>query len=410
MRTKSPFRASLLTAALGLSACVTPGPAPQERAALPPIRRVPAAEWPVVQDDLDAASLARAAENDLAYLRGLGDKTFSVGDSTINTQQLIESAGALLRARRETATPEELTARLKAEFDLFRVVGSTPGGGAFFTAYYQPVVAASPVRTARFAYPLYRRPPDMVSVDLEAFDAKFRGETLSARVDAGGRVVPYFDRRAIDVAKALEGKKLEVVWLENQFDRLDLHIQGGGLLQFPDGRLMIAKYAATNGLPYKSAGMALVGSGAMKREDVNKETLKKYLTEHPEGEAWILSQNPRYAFFDVSEAPADGEPFGTIQRPVTAGRSLAVDPKFTALGAAAFVVLPMPQADAEGKLLGRSRTARLAFLQDTGGAILGPGRVDLYLGHGAQAKTEAASVWNAGELYLLIKKFPPRQR
>jgi membrane-bound lytic murein transglycosylase A len=156
--------------------------------------------------------------------------------------------------------------------------------------------------------------------------------------------------------------------------------------------------------------MALVGSGAMKREDVNKESLKKYLAEHPEGEGWILSQNPRYAFFDVAEAPADGEPFGTIQEPLTAGRSLAVDPKFAALGTAAYVMLPMAQANSDGQLLGKSQTARLAFCQDTGGAIQGPGRVDLYLGHGPQAKTEASNVWDAGDLYLLIKKFPPRLR
>ena len=148
----------------------------------------------------------------------------------------------------------------------------------------------------------------------------------------------------------------------------------------------------------------------MKREDVNKETLKKYLADHPEGEGWILSQNPRYAFFDVAEAPADGEPFGAVREPLTAGRSLAVDPKFSALGAAAFVALPMAQANSDGRPLGKSPTSRLAFCQDTGGAIRGPGRVDLYLGHGPQAKTEASHVLDAGELYLLIKKFPPRQR
>lgn len=408
MNGKSLVRLSAVALALALSACVTPRPAP-ERAELPPVRRVPAAEWPALRDDLDAASLTKASVSDLAYLKGLGEKAFVVADSTYNTQQLIDSVEALTRVRAEAKTPEELTARLKAEFDLFHVVGSTVGGGAFFSAYYQPILPASPVKTARFAYPLYHRPPDMVTINLEAFNPKYKGESLTARIE-NGQVVPYFDRRDIDVTKVLDGKKLEAVWLDNQFDRLDLHVQGGGLLQFPDGRLMIAKYAATNGLPYKSAGMAVVGSGAMKREDVTKATLKKYLDDHPEGVGWLLSQNPRYAFFDVSEAPADGDPFGTIQQPLTAGRSLAVDPRYAPLGVPAFVVLPMAQATEDGKLLGRSSSSRFAFCQDTGGAIVGPGRVDLFLGHGPQAKAESANIWTAGDLYLLIKKFPPRGR
>ncbi len=399
--------AFVLPTALAMSACITPSPI-VERVAPPPVRRVPAKEWPALRDDLDAASLSRAVEKDLAYLKGLGDKGFVVADSTFNTQQVIESVEALLRARQETKTPEEFVARLQIEFDLFRVAGTT-GPGAFFSSYYQPVLPASPVRTARFAFPLYGRPPDLVNIDLEAFNPKYKGDSLTARIE-GGKVVPYFDRRTIDVAKALEGKKLERAWLENQFDRLDLHIQGGGLLQFPDGRLMIAKYAGNNALPYKSAGMALVGSGAMRREDVNKETLKKYLAEHPEGESWILSQNPRYVFFDIGEAPADGEPFGTIQQALTPGRSLAVDPRATALGLPAFISFSMAQADEQGRVLGKSKTSRLAFTQDTGGAILGPGRVDLYLGHGPQAKAEAARVWDEGELYLLLKKFPARTR
>jgi membrane-bound lytic murein transglycosylase A len=399
-------------AALVLASCVTAPPIVSPRAVpAPAVRRVPPADWPPIQDDLDADSLARAAEHDAVYLNGLGDRTFDLGGTTVGARQLAETAAAAVRARRETRTPEEFAARLKAEFVLFKVSGSTSWpGGAFFSAYYQPEIAASPVRTERFAYPLYRRPSDMLDVDLEPFGAKYKGEKLVARLDRDGRVVPYFDRRDIDVRKVLAGKGLEVAWLESQFDRLDLHVQGAGLLKYPDGRLMIANYSAANGLPYRSAGAAVVGAGAMTRAEITKETLKKYLSDHPEGEAWLLSQNPRYAFFEVSPAPADGEPFGSIKRPMTAGRSLAVDPAAVPLGALAYVRLPMAQTDEKGNLLGKTPTSRLAFCQDTGGAILGPGRVDVYLGHGPQAKAESARVWDAGELYLLIKKFPPRER
>ena len=398
----------LLCAALLFAACATPPPrvAPDARI----LRPLSPAEWPRIQDDLGVESLDRAAEQDLAYLKGLGDKTFVIGSSTVGARRLAETVEALVALRRMASTPTELEARLKEDFELFRVAGSTAGGGAFFSAYYQPILPASPKRTERFTYPLYRRPADLVTVDLGAFNPKLRGETIAARLDAKGQLTPYFDRRDIDVRKQLEGRGLEAAWLDNAFDRLDLHIQGGGLLQYPDGRLMIAKYAANNGAPYRSAGMALVGSGALTREEANKASIKQYLLEHPEGEGWLLSQNPRYVFFEVSEAPEGGMPFGSIERPLTPGRSIAVDPKAVPLGMPAFIRLPLPQADAQGRLLGKSETSRFVLCQDTGGAIQGPGRVDLFLGHGVDVKTEAAKVWDPGELYLLLKKLPPRLR
>ncbi|MBI4060737.1 MAG: MltA domain-containing protein [Elusimicrobia bacterium] len=402
----SRFLPALFAALLFVACAAPPRGAPTSQA----IRPLPADEWPRIQDDLDLDSLARASEHNLSYLRGLGEKTFLIGASTVGARRLVESVEALLELRRKAGTPAELETGLKDGFELFRVMGATQGGGAFFSAYYQPILPASPKRTERFAYPLYRRPPDLVTVDLGAFNPKYNGETISARLDAGGRLVPYFNRRDIDVRKQLEGRGLEAAWLDNGFDRLDLHIQGSGLLRFPDGRFMIAKYAANNGAPYKSAGMALVGSGAMTREEATKAAIKQYLIEHPEGEGWLLSQNPRYVFFDVSEAPEDGMPFGTIERALTPGRSIAVDPKSIPLGVPAYARLPLPQADAQGRLLGKAESGRFVLCQDTGGAIQGPGRVDLFLGHGPDAKTEAAKVWDSGELYLILKKLPPRRR
>ncbi len=418
-----------------------PAPTTLPPAAVPstPAVLVPPSEWPDIQDDLDPDSLAEAAQTTAAYLNGLPQKSLAVADRSVGPQLLLEGARALARIRREAKTPEELAARLKEEFDLFRIRGSTGGPGAFFSAYYQPVLKASPGKSGAFPYPIYRKPPDLIEADLGAFKEKWKGESIVGRLqDLGGRplpdgdpkrhslaeglghtssgypsvgrFVPYFDRGDIDVRKALEGRGLEIAWLADQFDRLDLHIQGSGLLEFPDGTLRLARFAATNALPYRSVGLALAGSGAVKREDLDRERLVGYLHEHPEGESWLLSQNPRYTFFELVEVPPGGEPFGKTGRPLVAGRSIAVDPAFSPLGAAAFIRLPLVQTDASGALLGKARTSRLVFCQDTGGAIQGPGRVDLYVGHGAQAKSLATRVWDAGELYLLIKKLPPRQR
>ncbi|MFA6029566.1 MAG: MltA domain-containing protein [Elusimicrobiota bacterium] len=399
----------LLALSLALAACLPP-PRPGLRPAGPSVTLVPPAQWPPLRDDLDADSLARAAERTLAYLKALAPKLTEFGDRKVGPQLMRETAEELVRLRREARTPEELAAGLRERFDLYRVSGATTAaGGAFFSAYYQPVLKASPVRTERFAFPLYRKPADLLEADLGAFGSKWKGEGVVGRVE-GGRFVPYFDRGDIDVRRRLEGRKLELAWLENAFDRVDLHVQGSGLLEFPDGKMVVARYAATNGLPYRSVGVAVVGSGAMRREEIDRERLRRYLAEHPEGEAWLLAQNPRYAFFELADAPADGEPFGQIGQPLTAGRSAAVDPKTVPLGLPAFIRLPMAQVDAEGRLLGKADASRFVFCQDVGSAITGPGRVDLYVGHGLSAMETAVRVWDAGELYILLKKLPARDR
>jgi len=371
---------------------------------------VPPEEWPLLKDDLPPEPLAKAAGRAVAYLKTLDQgKTFQVAGRSVGPQLLIDTAQDLARLRAETASPEELTARLKDGFDLYSISGASQPGGAFFSSYYQPVLKASLVKTDRFQYPLYKRPPDLVEAPLGLFNPKWKGESVVGRMD-GGRFVPYFDRRDIDVRKALEGRNLELAWLETQFDRLDIHIEGSGLLELPDGSLKMARFAATNALPYRSVGLSVVGAGAMTREQITHETLRQYLADHPEGEAWLISQNPRYTFFELVDVPADGEPNGSTGQPLTAGRSIAIDTKSTPLGAAVLLKLDMAQTDEQGRLLGKAPTSRFAFCQDEGGAIKGPGRVDIYVGHGPQAAGVASKVWDAGELYLLLKKLPPRRQ
>lgn len=375
------------------------------------LKRLAPESWPPIADELDAKSLARAAANSLRYFETLRDqrKSFKVGDREVGAGLLAETVRAVVDAVRESKTPVELEARLKEGFELYQSVGSDGEGRVVYSSYYQPVLPASLRETKKYRYPIYRKPPDMVEADLGAFNAKYKGESVLGRAEAG-KVVPYFDRRDIDVRQVLKGRKLEVAWLANQFDRLDLHIQGSGILELPDGRKMLAKFAATNALPYKSVGLSVVGSGVMTRAEITHQKLREYLTAHPEGEAWLISQNPRYTFFDVVALPEDGQPFGTINEPLTPGRSIAIDPKAIPLGAVAYLRVPMPQATRQGELLGIFPTSRLVMCQDTGGAILGPGRVDIYLGHGPQAKTSAVNQWHEGSLYVLLKKVPARDR
>jgi membrane-bound lytic murein transglycosylase A len=384
------------------AACVTPGKNAPPRKKAAAIHRVAPTAWPQLSDELSPESYDKAAAQSIAYLRSLPEKTLPLGKIEVGPQHLIATIEELGRTLREAQSPEQLQQLLQARFDLYRI-----GKEAHFSSYYMPTLPASRIRTAEYKYPLYKKPKDLIEVDLGAFNKKQAGKTLVARI-ANGKVVPYFNRQDIDVRDSLKGRGLEVAWLKDGFDRLNIHIQGSGILRYADGSEELAGYAATSGHKYKSVGLTVVGAGAMTRKEITAQTLKKYLQDHPEGEAWLISQNPRYTFFKVRPLPAGGEPSGKIDRPLTAGRSIAIDPTTVPLGAVAFIQFRMAQANDNGALLMRHSTQRFVHAQDVGGAIKGAGRVDLYVGHGPQAHATAHKVWDKGEMYVLLKKVPAR--
>ena len=396
------MRLLVIALATLLAACMPPAverklPAPQPDA----WRLVPPQSWPRLRDELPKDSLASAAAQSTAYLDGLDPAArWRVGGRSVGAADLAASAREMATLVAESKSDEELSRRLAEEFDLYESIGSDGEGKVVFSAYYQPTLRASRKRTARFRYPLYERPKDLVAVDLAAFG--LGGSPIVGRVKSG-RLIPYFDRRDIDVKSALAGRHLELAWLDSDFDRLTLHVEGSGVLEFPDGSAL-ARFAATNGLPFASVGSVVVGAGAMSRSEITHESLRQYLLDHPEGSGFILEQDPRYSFFRLEPLEPGGEPSGNLGRPLTPGRSIATDPKIVPMGAVAYLETTMPQADAQGRILGFSATSRFVLSQDTGGAIQGPGRVDIFMGHGPAAEAIPPRQWAQGRLYLLIRK------
>lgn len=354
--------------------------------------------------------LIKAAKKTLEYFKTTQSlpKTFRLADREYAPGMLAASLDELIKISSRAKTAEEFAEQIKANFDVFQSVGLDGQGKVVFSSYYQPMLPASHKKTPVYHVPLYKRPEDMVFVDAESFGRK--EDVLVGRVDKNKRVVPYFTRSDIDIKKRLAGRGLEIAWLKDKFDVLDLHIQGSGILRFPDGKELLAKYAATNGRTYNSVGLTLVKANIIPKEEITRDKLRDYLHEHPEAEDWLLAQNPRYTFFELAPLPADGEPFGSVQQSLTPSRSIAIDPSVAPLGTIAFFTTPAPQADKEGRLLGIFPSSRFAVAMDTGGAIKGPGRVDIYVGHGKQAETTARNQWHEGKLYFLVKKVPPRER
>ena len=401
MRGLPLFLAAVLTAACVVPMAVPPGQ--QVSVQLPATwRAVPASQWPLFHDELTKESLRDAAKRSVAYLAGqpTGLK-FNIGDREVSAGDLQATIQDLSRLAEEAKDDNEFNVRLHERFDLFQSVGSDGSGKVVFSAYYQPTLPASLKKTATFRYPLYRKPKDLVSVDLGAFG--LAGDPIAGRI-ARGNLVPYYSRREIDGRKGLAGKGLELAWLDNDFDRLTLHIEGSGILRFEDGREALAKFAATNALPFKSVGTVVVGSGALAKSEITHASLRRYLLDHPEGAGWILSQDPRYTFFDLAPLVGDAEPAGTMGQPLTPGRSIAIDPKLVPLGAIVYFETSMPQADERGRLLGVFPASRFVLCQDTGGAIQGPGRVDIFVGHGREAEVISPNQWAEGRLFLFLKK------
>ena len=380
----------------------------------PGLQIVADADLPRFEESFKArAGLIKAAKKAIKYLESLpGTRGIHVADRDYAPAALINSAKEIVAIAQTAATADEMDARVRAAFDVFQSVGLDGKGRVVFSSYYQPVLKASLKKTAAYPYPLYKRPADMVEVDLASFDKKLsNGDSLVlGRVGKDKRVTPYYTRDDIDRRKSLAGKGLEIAWLKDRFDALDLHVQGAGILKLTTGKEVMVKYAGTNDRPYNSVGLTLVKAGVFTRDEITHAKLRDYLRANPDAESWILAQNPRYTFFDVSPLPADGEPFGAAEQSMVPARSIAIDPSVVPLGALTFFSTTSPLVDKDGRTLGYFPNARFAFGLDTGGAIKGPGRVDIYAGHGPQAETTARGQWADGKLFILIKKLPPRER
>jgi membrane-bound lytic murein transglycosylase A len=212
--------------------------------------------------------------------------------------------------------------------------------------------------------------------------------------------VPYYSRREIDEFGSLRGRGYEIAWVKNPIDLFFLHIQGSGILQLEDGRRLLIGYAGANGRPYRSIGRLLIDRGKIPQEEMSMQRLRGYLADHVEEQSEILAHNESYVFFRFLQ---DG-PLGSLEVPLTAGRSIATDARLFPKGALAMISTEAPLLDAAGQLAGWQAFSRFVVNQDTGGAIRGPQRVDLYFGTGAEAGASAGFMNRPGKLYFISLK------
>ncbi|HIJ89785.1 MAG: MltA domain-containing protein [Desulfobulbaceae bacterium] len=355
-----------------------------------------AAEPPLLQDDLGYDSLASAIDRSVHYLRKLPqEKKYVLCGDEYSVGWLIQSLVAFKRIIQEKPSPQLLTAILKKQFTLCQVTGRGSDHKIFLTGYFEPFFKASLVKTAIYRYPLYRKPPDLISIP----GGKGR-EKQTGRME-NGSLVPYFSRTEIENGRLLAGQ--ELVYLADPVDAFILHIQGSGRIQLADGTLRRVQFAGKNGHEYRSIGRLLVEKGVLRREEVTLPRLVRYLKEHPEEQEAILQYNDSFVFFRWGDDSAVG-PLGCLGEPLTPGRSVALDQSCFPPGGLAFLKTRKPRVNAAGEIIGWEPLGRFVVNQDSGSAITGPGRLDLFWGGGSYAEVAAGNMKHPGTLYFLVKK------
>ena len=364
--------------------------------------RTPPEQWPELADDMDYDGLVAAARQSLAYLQKLpDDRSFRFGPDRYTKAHMILSLSSFAAFVETRPGHDALIDFLRRKYTLYR----SPGAGApprvLFTGYYEPFLAGRLTADERFRYPVYGLPHDLVYVDLAAFSTDWKGRRLTGRLD-GRKVVPYYARE--DIEKGLIVDRAPVIaWVDDPIALFFLQIQGSGRIILEGGRSLRVQYHGVNGQPYRSIGKLLIDQEKIPAEEMSMQRIRAYLEAHPEERQEILNHNPSYVFFRAGQ----GDPLGSLGVPVTPGRSIATDQNVFPSGALAFIATSKPLIRGDRSISQWIALKRFVFNQDSGGAIKGPGRADLFWGSGAYAETAAGHLKHDGALYFLILKTEP---
>jgi len=278
------------------------------------------------------------------------------------------------------------------------------------TGYYEPIVDGSRFPTGVFNVPIYRRPPDLVP-PRHSTGPGFPNKGQSLRRTRNGTLVPFYDRGEI-LDGALDGRHLEICWIKDQMDALMIQIQGSARVRLEDGTMLRINYDAHNGYPFVWIGSILIKRNIIPRNEISLERIREWVRTNPQDAEEVLRQNRSFVFFRIAGLSDDREPAGVHDKaddqeavgaqgvPLTPGRSIAVDSALHVYGTPFFIQAHLP-------LISEKRTSsfdRLMIAQDSGSAIVGPARADIYFGAGDQAGEVAARLHNAGNFAMLVPR------
>jgi membrane-bound lytic murein transglycosylase A len=362
----------------------------------------PASFWsyPEFSDDLLYTGLEHSILKSLSYLQKIpAEREFVFGRDRYTTEHMILSLQQFLAFIRTQPSAQDLNEFIQSNYRVYRSVGRNFWGEVLYTGYYEPHLRGSLIRAEEYQFPIYTRPDDLMTIDLSLFNEKYRAEKIIGR-HKDQTVVPYYARSEIDTEGALEGRAEVLAWADDPVDIFFLQIQGSGKVSLDNGQVISVHYHATNGQPYRSIGKLLIDEEKISVEEMSMQKIREYLKDHPEEIDKVLNYNPSYVFFKIEP---DG-PLGNINVKLTPGRSVALDRRIFPPAALAFIQTEKPVVDSSGNIQSWQPFARFALNQDTGGAIRGPGRADLFWGNGPYAEIAAGHMKHVGKLYFLVLK------
>nr|WP_322879361.1 MltA domain-containing protein [Pseudocalidococcus azoricus] len=297
-------------------------------------------------------------------------------------QRVIQSLRRFRQLVTHSPNPQALQAAVKKEFAFYQAVGNDQAGTVHFTGYYEAVYSASLVPTLEYRYPIYGRP-----VGFETWPQ------------------PHPTRLELEGKDGLQGsqgklKGLELAWLKDRLEAFLIQVQGSAQLQLTNGQIMTVGYAGKTNFPYTSIGQELIKDGKIPREELTLPRLIAYFQANPSEMNNYIPRNESFVFFRNTQG---GQAEGSINVPVTAERSIATDKSLWPPGALAIINTVIPPKLTQGHNSGQP-VSRFVLDQDTGSAIKGPGRVDIFMGTGNVAKARAGLINTDGELYYLLLK------
>ncbi len=383
--------------ALLVSSCKQKVKPPTRENAMEPIS---SRSYPDFSDDMTYNGLEHSILQSLSYLNKIpADRPFIFGKDQYDTEHMIKSLQHFLDYIQTRPARKDLEEFIQSDYRIYRSVGRDGKGEVLYTGYYEPFLKGSLVRSEQYRFPIYTRPQDLITIDLSLFHEKFRGERIIGRY-ADQSVVPYYDRSEIDTDGVLQDKAEVLAWAEDPVDVFFLQIQGSGKVQLDNGEVFNVHYQTTNGRPYRSIGKLLIDEEKISVADMSMQKIREYLNDHPDEIDAVLNYNPSYVFFKIEPSG----PLGNINVKLTPGRSIALDRRLFPPAALAFIETEKPLIDDTGQIHSWQHFSRFTLNQDTGGAIRGPGRADLFWGNGTYAEIAAGHLKHTGKLYFLVLK------
>jgi membrane-bound lytic murein transglycosylase A len=362
--------------------------------------KLSSSEYPAFIDDSDYDNLEESIRQSLLYLnKRPKDAKFKFGQDLYEKPYMVDSLVKFLEFIEKKPSTEVLKKFIDENYHVYKSTGSNGSGEVLFTGYYEPFLEGSLLKSETYKYPVYGTPPDLLTIDLSLFSPKYTGEKITGRY-TGQTVVPYYDRKEIETSGILDGKAPVLAWLNDPVDLFFLQIQGSGKVFLDNGETINVHYHTQNGHPYKAIGNLLIQKEIIPQSEMSMQKIRAYLVANPKDVQNVLSYNPSYIFFKTEE---DG-PLGCLDVKLTPGRSVALDRRIFPLAGLLYIETVQPMVTGNGEITGWIKNNKFVLGQDTGGAIRGPGRADIFWGNGKYAETAAGNMKHQGRLYFLIIK------